>query len=52
MKVISCTDSAVQGNDFELIPTIRIERGHSVEDSFSLIYIIRELSPSEVGSHS
>jgi len=56
MKVISCTDSAVHGNDFELIPTIRMERGHSVEGSFSrdfsYIYIIRELSPSEVGSRS
>ena len=45
MKVISCTDSAVQGNDFELIPTIRMERGHSVEGSlsreFSSIYIVR-----------
>ena len=28
-------DSAVQGNDFELIPTIRVERGHSVEGPFS-----------------
>jgi len=35
MKVIPCTDSAVQGNDFELIPTIRMERGHSVDGSFS-----------------
>jgi len=54
MKVISCTDSAVQGNDFELIPTIRMESGHSVESSFSCdfssIYIVRELSPSEVVS--
>jgi len=30
MKAIPCTDSAVQGNDFELIPTIRMEREHSV----------------------
>ena len=56
MKVISCTDSAVQGNDFELIPTIRTERGYSVEGSFSRefssIYIVRELWPSEVGSRS
>jgi len=35
MKVIPCTDSAVQGNDFQLIPMIRMERGHSVEGSFS-----------------
>jgi len=56
MKVIPCTDSAVQENDFELIPTIRMERGHSVEGSFSRefssIYIVRELRPSEVGSRS
>ena len=54
MKVISCTDSAVQVNDFELIPTLRMESGHSVEGSFSRefssIYIVRKLSPSEVGS--
>ena len=53
MKVISCTDSAVQGNDIELIPTIKMERGHSVEGSFSRefssIYIVRELSSSKVG---
>jgi len=56
MKVIPCTDSAVQGNDFELFPTTRMERGHSVEGSFSRefssIYIVRELWPSEVGSRS
>jgi len=53
MKVISCTDSAVQGNDIELVPTIKMERGHSVEGSFSRefssIYIVRELSSSKVG---
>jgi len=47
MKVIPCTDSAVQGNDFELIPTIRMERGQTVEGlfsrEFSSIYIVREL---------
>jgi len=56
MKVIPCMDSAVQGNDFELIPTIRMERAHSVDGSFnrhfSSIYIVRELSPDEVGSRS
>jgi len=45
-------DSAVQGYDFELIPEIRMERGHSVKGSFSRefssIYIVRELWPSEV----
>jgi len=51
------TDSAVQGNDFELIPTIRMERGHSVVEGsfsreFSSIYIVRELWPSEVCSRS
>jgi len=47
MKVIPCTDSAVQGNDFELIPTIRMERRHFVDGSFSRhfssIYIVRNL---------
>jgi len=56
MNVIPCTDSAVQGDDFELIPTVRMERGHSVEGSFSrefsLIYIVRKFWLSEVGSHS
>jgi len=56
MKVLSCTDSAVQGNDFELIPTIRMKRGHSIEGSlsreFSSMYIVRELSTSKVRSHS
>ena len=54
MNVIPCTDSAVQGNDFELISMVTIERGHSVEGSFSRefssIYIGSELSPFEVGS--
>jgi len=52
----SCTDSAVQGNDFEFIPTIRMVRGHSVEGSFSRefssIYVVRELWPSDVRSRS
>ena len=56
MNVISCTDSDVQGNDFEFIPTIRMEKAHSVEGSFSRefssIYIVKELSPSEVRSCS
>jgi len=56
MKVTSCTDCAVQGNDFELIATIRMERGHSVDGSvsrqFSSIYIVKELSPDEDGSRS
>jgi len=26
-----CTDSAVQGNESEFIPTVKIERGHAVE---------------------
>jgi len=56
MKVIPCTDSAVQGNDFEFIPMIRMQRGHSVDASFSRhfssIYIVTELSPDEVGSRS
>jgi len=56
MEVIPCMDSAVQGHDFELIPTTRMERGHSVDGSlschFSSIYIVRELSPDEVGNRS
>ena len=56
MNVTSCTNSAVEGNEFELIPTIRMQRGHSVDGSFSRefssIYIVRELSPDEVGSRS
>ena len=35
MKVVPCTDSGVQWNDFELIPTVRMEREHSVEGYFS-----------------
>jgi len=39
--------------DFELIPTIRIERWHSIDGSFShefsSIYVVRRLSPDEVG---
>jgi len=56
MKVIPCMDSAVQWNDFELIPTVRMERGHSAEGptshEFSSIYIVRELWLAEVGSRS
>ena len=43
------------GNECELIPTVRIESRYSVErpvgHKFSSIYTVRELSPSEVGSH-
>jgi len=56
MNVIPCTDSAVHGNDIDLIPTIRMKRWHSADGSlsrhFSPIYIVRELSPDEVGSRS
>jgi len=56
MKVIPCTDPAVQGNEFGLIPTIRMERGYSIDGSFSRefssFYIVRELWPDEVGSRS
>jgi len=44
MKVIPCTDSAVQGNDFELIPAIRMERGHSVDGSLSREFFHRSIS--------
>jgi len=43
-----------QGNDFELIQTARTESRHAIEGplghEFSSIYIVRKLSPSEVGS--
>ena len=35
MNVVPCTDCAVQENDFELIPTVRMEREHSIEGYFS-----------------
>jgi len=41
----SCTDSAVHGTDFELIPTVKMESRHPVEGpvgrEFSSIYIVR-----------
>jgi len=47
MNVVPGAQSAVQGNDFELIPTVKMERGHSVDGpvgrEFSTIYIVREL---------
>jgi len=50
------TDSAVHGNDFELIPATSMESQHSVDGrtsrDFIPIYIVRELSPDEVGSLS
>jgi len=54
MNVFPCTDSGFQWNDFELIPTVKMESGHPVEGSFgrefSSIYIVRELQRPEVGS--
>jgi len=47
MDVVPCIDSAVEGNDFELIPTVKIESGHPVEGSFG-----REFSSSiSLGSY-
>jgi len=47
MNVVPGAQSAVQGNDFELIPTVKMEREHSVEGpigrEFWSIYIVREL---------
>jgi len=54
MKVILCTDSAVQGNDFELIPTVRMESQHSIGaptcHDFPRFVIISEKSRLEVGN--
>jgi len=54
MKVILCTDSAVQWNDFELIPTVRMESQHSIGartcHDFPRFVIISEKSRLEVGN--
>jgi len=54
MKVILCTDSAVQRNDFELIPTVRMESQHSIGaptcHDFPRYVIISEKSRLEVES--
>ena len=39
MDVVPCTESAVQENDFEFIPAVKIESGRPVEGPFG-----RELS--------
>ena len=31
---VSCTECTFQGNDFELIPTVKMETRHPVEGSF------------------
>ena len=52
----SCVRCTGQGNDFELIPMVRIESQHSVEGpighEFSSMHIVRERfrQRSEVGS--
>jgi len=45
MNVVRCTDSAGYGNDFQLIPTVRMESRHFIEGSFSRKFssIVREL---------
>jgi len=47
MDVVPCTQSAVQGNDFELIPTVKVECGHPTEGpfgrEFSSVYNVKEL---------
>ena len=56
MKVISCTDSAVQRNEFELIPMVQMESQHSIgaatSRDFPRFVIILQISRPEVGSHS
>ena len=46
-NAVPCDQSTVQGNDFELIPTVKMEIQHSVHGptsrDFSSIYIVREL---------
>ena len=53
-NVVPCDQPAVQGNDFELIPTVTMESWHSVDGptscEFSSIYIVRELWGPEVES--
>ena len=55
-NVVPCDQTAVQGNDFELIPTVTMESRHFVDGptgrDFSSIYIVRELKGPEVGSRS
>ena len=34
LGLVSCTECTDQENDFELIPTVKMETGHSVEVSF------------------
>jgi len=53
-KVLSHMDSAVQGNDFELIPTVRMESQRSIGEptchDLSRFVIISEKSRLEVGN--
>jgi len=55
-NAVPCDQPAVQGNDFELIPTVQMESRHSVDGptgrDFSSIYTVRELWGPEVGSRS
>jgi len=55
-NAVLCDQPVGQGNDFNLIPAVSMESQHFVDgpnsrDSSS-IYIVRELSPDEVGSLS
>jgi len=47
MDVVPCIESAVQGNDLELIPTVKVESGHPMEGpfcrEFSSVYNVKEL---------
>ena len=55
-NAVLCDQPTGQGNDFELIPTVLVASQHSVDGPtsrhFSSIYIVRALSPDEVGSRS
>jgi len=56
MDVVPYTESqsAVHRNDFESIPTLKMESGHPIEGpldrDFSSIYIVMELQRPEVAS--
>jgi len=54
MNVVPGAQSAVQGNDFELIPTVKLQMEHSVGwplgRELSSIYIVRGVIRSDVAS--
>ena len=54
MTDVASAQSAVQGNDFELIPTVKLQMEHSVGwplgRELSSIYIVRGVIRSDVAS--